>query len=178
VATSPVHPGICSACGYVNLPGETFCQNCGVQLAPVASVPPPPPSLASAAAFPVEGIQAAAQEQLQPSSSFGRLILIATRVEIRLPSQKIEVVIGRADPAKAVYPDLDLTPFGGEAQGVSRLHARLIRRDGRTFIEDLNSTNFTFINKHQLQPGKLYPLQNGDEISLAKLSFEYLSGEV
>ena len=42
-------PGSCSACGYVNTPGEMFCQNCGVQLAPVASVPPPPPTPVSAA---------------------------------------------------------------------------------------------------------------------------------
>ena len=43
----PVNPvaGSCSACGYVNLPGEQFCANCGVQLAPVTSTPPPLPKL-------------------------------------------------------------------------------------------------------------------------------------
>ena len=54
-------PGSCSACGYVNTPGEMFCQNCGVQLAPVASVPPPPPTPVSTAGVqpqpPLAGIQ-------------------------------------------------------------------------------------------------------------------------
>ena len=36
--------GTCSSCGYQNIPGEMFCQNCGVQLAPVPSIPPPPPT--------------------------------------------------------------------------------------------------------------------------------------
>ena len=44
VAALDASPGTCSSCGYVNVPGEMFCQNCGVQLAPVASVPPPPPT--------------------------------------------------------------------------------------------------------------------------------------
>ena len=35
--------GLCSACGYQNLAGETFCANCGVQLAPITSAPPPMP---------------------------------------------------------------------------------------------------------------------------------------
>ncbi len=40
---SEASPGACSACGFINLPGEMFCQNCGVQLPPVTSLPPPPP---------------------------------------------------------------------------------------------------------------------------------------
>jgi len=54
-------PGSCSACGYLNTPGEMFCQNCGVQLAPVASVPPPPPTPVSAGGVqpqsPISGAQ-------------------------------------------------------------------------------------------------------------------------
>jgi pSer/pThr/pTyr-binding forkhead associated (FHA) protein len=36
--------GLCSACGYKNMQGETFCAQCGVHLPPVVSPPPSPPS--------------------------------------------------------------------------------------------------------------------------------------
>ncbi len=41
------------------------------------------------------------------------------------------------------------------------------------YIEDLNSTNFTFLNRIRLQPGQAYPLKDGDEIRLGVLTLEY-----
>ena len=36
--------GLCSACGFMNITGELFCEQCGVQLPPVSSQPPPLPT--------------------------------------------------------------------------------------------------------------------------------------
>jgi pSer/pThr/pTyr-binding forkhead associated (FHA) protein len=52
---------------------------------------------------------------------------------------------------------------------VSRRHARIMRRNGQYFIEDLGSTNGTFINRgRRLLPGDRQPLRDGDEIIVGK----------
>jgi len=50
---------------------------------------------------------------------------------------------------------------------VSRRHARIRRRGGAYFIEDLHSFNGTFVLGNRLQPGVWYPLRDGDEFALA-----------
>ena len=242
-AASPDVPfGTCSACGYVNIPGEMFCQNCGVQLAPVVSAPPPPPRPVSTPGAGESGAQyrsplpgvcpqcgfinnaddvfcqscglqvatpisssvapppmapppmapplrpssdtpAAHQAITAPSSRPKpaevrplpfKLILQATGAEVAIPPGKDELLVGRSDVARGNYPDLDLTPFGGESGGVSRVHARLVIQGSQVFIEDLNSTNFTFVNKHRLPPGERHLLQHGDEVRLGLLALTFL----
>jgi len=241
--------GTCSACGFQNLPGEMFCLNCGVQLAPIVSTPPPPPTpipspssetkaaeegeagriplicsfcgyqneanevfcmncglqltstpapveegpvqLSSmdvqydmgAPVFPQEDSISSTEFQIplgapeisdQPQIS-RKLIVEETGSEINIPVGKSEILIGRSDPVRNVYPDIDMTPYGGELNGVSRMHARLILKDINIFIEDLNSTNFTFLNREKLQPGQQYQIHHGDTIRLGLLRLEYLS---
>lgn len=84
-----------------------------------------------------------------------------------------EWLIGRADPVRGVFPEIDLGAYGGDQSGVSRRHARLISQGDRFFISDLNSTNFTFLNGERLQADQLYPLANGDEIRFGLLAVEY-----
>ena len=93
-----------------------------------------------------------------------------------LPQGSVEMVIGRSDPIRNLYPDVDMTNYGGDKGGVSRTHARLILQGPQMYIEDLNSTNFTFINKQKLRPGQRYPLKNGDEIRLGLLTVIYYGG--
>lgn len=47
---------------------------------------------------------------------------------------------------------------------VSQLHARLFRRDGQYFIEDLGSTNGTFVNRKRV--GGPVPVAPNDRISV------------
>jgi pSer/pThr/pTyr-binding forkhead associated (FHA) protein len=111
-----------------------------------------------------------------PSPSPGRFVVRATNVSILIPGGKTEIILGRTDPARGIYPDLDLTSHGGESSGVSRQHARLILQGYDVYLEDLNATNFTFLNRQKLQPGQRYLLTPGDEIRLGLLSLEYLPG--
>lgn len=157
---------ICSACGYPNTPGEQFCQNCGVQLAPVASIPPPPPQ-------PIAADQPARPEVAPLPASVGKLLVVASQVEIPLPVGKAEILVGRSDPVRDIYPDVDLALYGGEQAGVSRLHLRMVYRPEGVQIEDLNSTNFTYLNGQRLQPGQWYPLQPGDILRLGRLTLEF-----
>jgi pSer/pThr/pTyr-binding forkhead associated (FHA) protein len=79
-----------------------------------------------------------------------------------------ESLIGRWDARAGIFPDIDLDPDDPEAK-VSRRHARIQVRDGRLLIEDLGSTNGTFVNRGpRLRPGQPRSLENGDEIIVGK----------
>ncbi len=84
---------------------------------------------------------------------------------------KERIVLGRADPVATYYPDLDLTPYGGQDGGVSRRHAAIIQdSDNKAlYIEDLGSTNGTRINGFSLEPRRRYRVRDGDEIDLGRV---------
>jgi pSer/pThr/pTyr-binding forkhead associated (FHA) protein len=98
-----------------------------------------------------------------------RLVVAASGAEIPLPPVA-EILIGREDPVSGIFPEVELTPHGGEEGGVSRRHARLIVEGGNYFIEDLDSTNFTFVNKQKVTPKVRQPLKNGDEIRCGRVT--------
>jgi hypothetical protein len=84
------------------------------------------------------------------------------------PVHEDEAYIGRWDADSGIFPDVDLDSDDPEAK-VSRRHARITRRSGQYYIEDLGSTNGTFINRgRRLLPGDRQPLNNGDEIIIGK----------
>jgi pSer/pThr/pTyr-binding forkhead associated (FHA) protein len=89
--------------------------------------------------------------------------------EIPLPEGD-EILIGREDPVSGVYPGIDLTPHGGEEGGVSRRHARIMVQGGAYQVEDLDSTNFTFVNKQKLSPRTPHPLNDGDELRCGRVA--------
>lgn len=57
---------------------------------------------------------------------------------------------------------------------VSRLHARIDKREEVCILTDLNSTNGTAVNGYILQSNETVSLKNGDEISLADVRFRFL----
>ena len=76
--------------------------------------------------------------------------------------------IGRWDADGGIFPDVDLDSDDPEAK-VSRRHARITFREGQYFLEDLGSTNGTFVNRgKRLSPGTRQPLNDGDEIIVGK----------
>ncbi|MBI4552366.1 MAG: FHA domain-containing protein [Candidatus Latescibacteria bacterium] len=148
----------CPACGAQNLDSAKYCDDCGAELpAPAASQPSEsaPPEAAPAAA-----------------ASGAHLVVASTGVTI--PLSKPETVIGREDPVSNIFPDIDTTPFGGLEGGISRKHAKITEQGGQYLIEDLNSTNYTFVNKQRLDPGQPQPLSPGDEIRLGRLVFTFM----
>jgi hypothetical protein len=86
----------------------------------------------------------------------------------QFPLSDDESQIGRWDADGGIFPDVDLDADDPEAK-VSRRHARVIRRNGQYYVEDLGSTNGTFINRgRRLLPGDRHPLRDGDEIIVGK----------
>jgi hypothetical protein len=152
--------------GHENPEGSAFCDECGERLdvastqaaAPAAVAPSPPP----APPAPAPAVSAEAP----------KLVVEADNTTFDLAG-KTEIVIGREDPVSNIYPDVDLTPHGGEEGGVSRLHAKLFVTSGQYLIEDQNSTNFTFVNRQKLAPKTPTPVKDGDEIRLGRVIMKF-----
>jgi pSer/pThr/pTyr-binding forkhead associated (FHA) protein len=72
-----------------------------------------------------------------------------------------EVTVGRATGCQVSLPD-DTT--------VSQLHARVFRKDGRLMVEDLGSTNGTFLNRKRVTG--THSLRKGDRIQVGSTVLE------
>lgn len=85
----------------------------------------------------------------------------------------------------ASYPDIHVTTdnflIGKRSKdvdgciasaAVSRLHARIVREEGKYTVEDLNSTNGSWIDGHQLNPYDPVMLVHGMRLAFANIEFE------
>ncbi len=161
----------CPACGASNPPGEAFCQICGFGFAVQQQANPlelPVPVTTTAFVAPA----AAAAEIVSGHQGAGRLLSAATNISLPLP-EKTEIVLGRLDPDRNIYPDIDLTDQGSASTSVSRRHARLVVQGSQVFVEDMNSTNSTYLNRQRLQPGQRFLLNPGDELRLGGVILVY-----
>jgi len=130
----------------------------------MSSMPPLPPMPAPQPAAPApEPAYAAA-----PSTG-ARLVVISTGAEMPLPQQE-EITVGREDPSSGIFPDIDLTPYGGEDGGVSRRHARMLHVGNDYFIEDLQSTNYTKLDGQRLPARVREKLEDGARIDFGRVA--------
>ena len=72
-----------------------------------------------------------------------------------------EMTVGRAPGCGISLPDDTF---------VSQLHARVFRRDGDVFVEDLGSTNGTFLNDKKVTSA--VPLRRGDKVKFGRTTLE------
>ncbi len=159
---------VCPSCGATNAAGELFCSNCGSPLGSAA----PAPAAAAAPAPDFTPAPAAAPVATAAPALTARLIVEADNQEFDL-SGKDNIVIGREDAVSNIFPDVDLTPHGGEEGGVSRLHARIFVENGQYMLEDENSTNFTFLNRQKLAGKSPAVLHDNDEIKLGRVLLRF-----
>ncbi len=78
----------------------------------------------------------------------------------RVPLDKEMVTIGRLAESDVMIDD----------KGVSRQHAQIRTKDGRSTLTDLGSTNGTKLNGQQVQSR---PLSDGDRITVGNTVIEY-----
>ena len=71
-----------------------------------------------------------------------------------------ELTVGRAGGCQITLEDTF----------VSQLHARVFRRDGQLFVEDLGSTNGTFLNRKKITAPVAMP--TGDRLQIGKTVME------
>jgi hypothetical protein len=165
IASAPAGSEVCPSCGSLNPAGESFCSNCGAMLGTTADANVAP----AVAPHPVA---AAPVLSSAPAALSARLIVEADNQEFDL-SGKDNVMIGREDAVSNIFPDVDLTPHGGEEGGVSRMHARIFVENGLYMLEDENSTNFTFLNRQKLTAKTPMALHDNDEIKLGRVLLRF-----
>ncbi len=192
LAPSAAHPPssigtiTCPACGASAIVGQAFCDECGQPLLPLvvgtpSLVPPqqvfpaPQPIAAGASSNHLPAPVSLPAAPAAPALPSGLVSLKAVRIII--PQRGVtlalgdttQVTIGRADPVSQSFPDVDLTPYGGLEQGVGRRHVRLFLERGQPFLDDLHSTNGTFVNGTKLIPGTPRALIQGDDVRLGNM---------
>lgn len=141
---------ICKQCQMENIEGALFCEECGSQLEAAGKL----------------------KDSAVESSGAGTALVFTSPGggTLEIPT-KDEVVIGREDPISEVCPDVDLTGLGGMENGVSRRHAVIHRSGGDYTVEDMGSTNGTYVNKKRIQPHVPQAIKPGDEVRFGKLAF-------
>jgi hypothetical protein len=56
-------------------------------------------------------------------------------------------------------------------RSVSRIHARILKKDDQYYLQDCGSTNGTFLNGIQLQAEETVPIEKDDEIGIGRVRF-------
>ena len=166
---------ICPNCRSKQFDGTIFCSECGESLVATTrhettlslGQHPPTGELADEAAL----IPA-------PAPSAGPRITLVLMNSGRRISLDIDddLLIGRKDNARGIFPDVDLGLDGGYDAGVSRRHAILAYNNGIYTVEDLSSSNGTFVNGQRLPAQQAMRLKQGDELKcgtvLMRVAFE------
>jgi len=183
----------CERCGTNNLDGSRYCDECGAALwlagrsgpvaqsngndsrgkkeSPVTVARPgnssAPPVVLEHSTGAVAIVPQSASLTIERGKSAGKQFSLG-----RSGSE-----IGRWDADGGVFPDVDLDSDDPEAK-VSRKHARISVQNGLYEIEDLGSTNGTFVNRGpRLKPGQRQPLNDGDEIIVGKTFLRFRLGK-
>jgi uncharacterized Zn finger protein (UPF0148 family) len=162
-AASPLRPTAgggptCPQCGQPVVAGDAFCENCGGVLSGSAAPPyNPQPAAAGPAAPPPSRIETQTVQPVQPSplNEPSRLV-IKTGLNSGEAFDLFQEVmsIGRESNNDIIIKDSE----------ISRNHARISRKGGVYVLEDLGSSNGTFVNQQRLTaPRKLVA---GDEIGV------------
>lgn len=159
----------CPACQSQNLPGTFFCADCGASFLPTRMRE----TTASLGAATVTGgsgslhVQSPAPPR-DVSAPMLRVVILNSGRKLGFNTDQ-PLTLGRQDSARGFYPDIDLSTDGGVEAGVSRKHATITLRDRACFIEDLASSNGTFVNKERIAPNLAKRLQHGDELRLGNI---------
>ena len=117
-------------------------------------------------------LSGATQLQTQTSS----LLHIQSNTIVEIPNNLDVVHLGK--PNGQIPPDIDVSGFS-DSEVVSRVHADIRIEGNAYFIEDVGSSNGTYINHAPLLRGNRHRLRPGDRIALGKgdlVSFIFQTG--
>ncbi len=181
----------CQTCGRQNIDGSQYCDECGARLiktdesnaknsAPNSSprVPDAVFQSSNVTSIGIPAIVDIIKEAEKSSDKTAQTKMNGVHSTLKIERGESigaefslsadESFIGRWDADNGIFPDVDLDAHDPEAK-VSRRHARITRENGIYQIEDLGSTNGTFVNRgRRLIPGAAQPIKDGDEIIVGK----------
>ena len=154
----------CPVCKFKNEPGAIICGHCGSLLE--GMVEPIPTTHRLEEAKLIGGTDKNPFDiALTPLVGLG--IYLENTAPVTVVEEK-EFMLGRkVEGADGVI--VDLVPFGAFQMGVSRQHALVRETNDGYEIIDLNSTNGTWVDKHQLIPNTPHPVRSGSLIQLGRM---------
>ncbi len=167
----------CNHCNAQQMNGTIFCSECGASL--IAEVPRR--ETTNALSRTVDGIPSVVEDgppMVVPAPvpvakvSGICLVVINSGRRINLESGE-ELLVGRKDNQRGIYPDIDLGLDGGYDAGVSRRHAIIVPNRKGYMLEDLGSSNGTFINGTRLAPQSPTLIAHGDELKFGTLILRF-----
>ncbi len=141
-----------------------------------ASAPPPPPTAVTAPPVtfgvasstppaPLSPPLPAASSKTQLQQQKALLLHVQTDTTFELLQNLSVIHIGK--PNDRIPPDVDVSGFPN-SEIVSRIHADIRVEGDAYYIEDVGSSNGTYINNKPLAPGNRHRLRAGDRITLGK----------
>lgn len=139
----------CPSCKAVFTKAAKYCPHCGVLLEAAA---------ADKTHIMIQPKEAADAEQMNKA---GYIIRKANRQKIMLNNR----------PGLLIGSSKYECDYCVNSSGVSRRHAEIIRRETRYFINDLGSSNHTYVNGEQLVPHSERMLRDQDVIKMADEEF-------
>jgi hypothetical protein len=164
----------CPACKHQEFVGTMFCTECGTRLvlangAPTVSI--------SRDEIHAEALHTKPSLQEGPELESGAVIglrVVSTGDVIPLIGRD-NYTLGRTIDGQAVIPDIDLGPFGGYEQGVSRMHSEVRLAPTAVTIVDLESANGTMVNGKRSEPLSPVVLHHGDVIQIGRLRLQLIT---
>lgn len=160
---------ICPSCQFTNALSNTVCERCGTPLLvllPAKTTIPVPETLIQA----IPPTKEAQERQANDHKDAVAFYIVGQEKPILVPNDVKKIIFGRSSPGEST-PTVDLSPYDAHLFGVSRQHAIVYRSDNGCFVQDLGSTNGTWLNEKRLIAQKLYALESGDMIRLGQLGF-------
>jgi pSer/pThr/pTyr-binding forkhead associated (FHA) protein/ribosomal protein L40E len=126
---------------------------------PIAA--PNPPEVVPAVASPA--LPSGSSTQLQQQAA--KLLHLQTNRVVDLPQGLTVIHIGK--PNDRIPPDIDVSGYP-DSEIVSRIHADIRVEGDAYYLEDVGSSNGTYVNNAPLPVGSRYRLRPGDRIALGK----------
>ncbi|MGD1872945.1 MAG: FHA domain-containing protein [Mastigocoleus sp.] len=104
---------------------------------------------------------------LQTNYQYLELYHVQTKTSLQLPLDSTAVNIGKYN--NEISPDIDVSNLPN-ADIVSRTHAVIYLEISGYYIEDLGSSNGTYLNQKKLEPNQRYQIKLGDKVEFGRNS--------
>jgi pSer/pThr/pTyr-binding forkhead associated (FHA) protein len=152
----------CSKCGHENRPGMLLCDKCGRMLEELVKAKAAQSTIRFAAPPPNVTAQLDSPDKIVVTVPRSK-----NQDPIILDINQGEFVFGRCEDDNIV--DVDLVPYGASRLGVSRRHARMFLSSDAWMIEDLGSTNGSYLNRRAMTANTPHIIRHGDELVFGKM---------
>jgi len=166
----------CAQCGHVNPHGALYCEECFSLLLDTSSDPRRTTLTLQATSQDIP-IVAGKLRKLERAAHVGKLdrraiaLYIGGRDDPLIVNLTNQLLLGRASLSDN-QSLIDLSPFGARDKGVSRQHCKIKRGTLGVTVQDLGSSNGTWLDDVRLDPYRATLVASGAVLRLGSLELE------